>query len=174
MGDISGEEQFKMYLEFQNEIDETMFLAQQKAELCLGESYIPRQVLLISSRVPKVTLLQCAILPDVITFVYDFERATYLELINKIANALDEYKQGAKIKNLGIICKGGPGHLYLFANKPVTPAKLFKDHKMMTFWKVLGVMMSKLVPEETVIHFMESNVDGNKQGEQVRYLITHC
>ena len=23
----------------------------------------------------------------------------------KIANALDEYKQGAKIKNLGIICK---------------------------------------------------------------------
>lgn len=105
MGDISGEEQFKMYLEFQNEIDETMFLAQQKAELCLGESYIPRKVLLISSRVPKVTLLQCAILPDVITFVYDFERATYLELINKIANALDEYKQGAKIKNLGIICK---------------------------------------------------------------------
>lgn len=70
MGDISGEEQFKMYLEFQNEIDETMFLAQQKAELCLGESYIPRKVLLISSRVPKVTLLQCAILPDVITFVY--------------------------------------------------------------------------------------------------------
>lgn len=45
MGDISGEEQFKMYLEFQNEIDETMFLAQQKAELCLGESYIPRKVL---------------------------------------------------------------------------------------------------------------------------------
>ena len=34
--------------------------------------------------------------------------------------------------------------------------------------------MSKLVPEETVIHFMESNVDGNKQGEQVRYSITHC
>ena len=27
--------------------------------------------------------------------------------------------------------------------------------------------MSKLVPEETMIHFMESNVDGNKQGEQV-------
>ena len=61
--------------------------------------------------------------------------------------------------------------------------KLFKDYKMMTyginylcylikfhcysFWKVLGTMMSKLVPEETVIHFMESNVDGNKQGEQV-------
>ena len=37
-----------MYLEFQNEIDETMFLAQQKAELCLGESYVPRQVLVSS------------------------------------------------------------------------------------------------------------------------------
>ena len=72
--------------------------------------------------------------------------------------------------------------MYLFANKPVTPVKLFKNHKMMTyvinydtlikfhcyrFWKVLGAMMSKLVPEETIIHFMESNVDGNKQGEQV-------
>lgn len=34
-----------MYLEFQNQIDETMFLAQQKAELCLGESYVPRKVL---------------------------------------------------------------------------------------------------------------------------------
>lgn len=69
---------------------------------------------------------------------------------DKIANALDNYRQGAKIKNLGIICKvkiktifkqndtvlhitqGGPGYLYLFANKPVTPVKLFKDHKMMT------------------------------------------
>lgn len=30
------------------------------------------------------------------------------------------------------LLQGGPGHLYLFANKPVTPAKLFKDHKMMT------------------------------------------
>ena len=75
-----------MYLEFQNEIDETMFLAQQKAELCLGDSYVPRKVLvsntfntlllpylevqLISSRVPKVKLLQSAILPEVITFVY--------------------------------------------------------------------------------------------------------
>lgn len=28
--------------------------------------------------------------------------------------------------------------------------------------------MSKLVPDETTIHFMESNVDGNKQGEQVQ------
>ena len=36
-----------MYLEFQNKIDETMFLAQQKAELCLGESYVPRKVLVI-------------------------------------------------------------------------------------------------------------------------------
>ena len=34
-----------MYLEFQNQIDETMFLAQQKAELCLGELYVPRKVL---------------------------------------------------------------------------------------------------------------------------------
>ena len=37
------------------------------------------------------------------------------------------------------------------------------------FWRVLGVMMSKLVPEETTIHFMESNVNGNKQGEKVWY-----
>jgi len=43
-----GQEQFRMYLEFQNEIDETMFLAQQKAELCLGESYVPRKVLVSS------------------------------------------------------------------------------------------------------------------------------
>ena len=38
-----------MYLEFQNEIDETMFLAQQKAELCLGDSYVPRKVLVSNS-----------------------------------------------------------------------------------------------------------------------------
>ena len=31
--------------------------------------------------------------------------------------------------------------------------------------------MSKLAPEETFIHFMESNVDGNKQGEQVTYVL---
>ena len=44
-GDNTGVEQFKMYLEFQNEIDETMFLAQQKAELALGESYVPCKIL---------------------------------------------------------------------------------------------------------------------------------
>ena len=79
-----------------------------------------------------------------------YEQKTYCKYsVDKIASALDDYKQGAKIKNLGIICKvisnyncllrrinviqGGPGHLYLFANKPVTPVKLVKDHKMMTY-----------------------------------------
>ncbi len=32
----------------------------------------------------------------------------------------------------------------------------------------MGNQMSKLVPDQSVIHLMESNVAGNKKGEQVR------
>ena len=38
-----------------------------------------------------------------------------------------------------------------------------------SFWKKLGSYMSKVSNEEkSMIHFMESNVCGNKQGEEVR------
>lgn len=47
-----------MYLEFQNEIDETMFLAQQKAEMCLGDSYVPRKVLVSHiTNIPRATMM---------------------------------------------------------------------------------------------------------------------
>ena len=36
------------------------------------------------------------------------------------------------------------------------------------FWQGLGHHMSKLYPGQSVIHLMESNVAGNRQGENVR------
>ena len=37
-----------------------------------------------------------------------------------------------------------------------------------SFWKKLGTFMSKVSKDQSVVHFMESNVGGNKQGEEVR------
>lgn len=36
------------------------------------------------------------------------------------------------------------------------------------FWRDLGSCMSKISKEPSVVHLMESNVSGNKQGEMVR------
>ena len=64
--------------------------------------------------------------------------------------------------------QGGPGHLYLLRGKVLTPAKLRKSEELVAFWRGLGGHMSKLLPGQSVVHLMESNVAGNKQGELVR------
>ena len=42
------------------------------------------------------------------------------------------------------------------------------NHFFLSFWKKLGTFMSKVSKEQSMVHFMESNVGGNKQGEEVR------
>lgn len=83
-------------------------------------------------------------------------RITFYYVPALLKATLDNYKEGAKAKHLGVVCKvkflcsltmmadpcisllsftlsflccckGGPGYMYLLKGKPVTPAKLIKD-----------------------------------------------
>ena len=80
--------------------------------------------------------------------------------------------------------------MYLLWKKPITPAKLAKERDLLKFsynickmcmiinfrfWKTLGSYMSKISnTEKSVIHLMESNVAGNKQGEEVHLKHVEC
>ena len=146
-------------------------------------------------------------------FLKDFS-SSLTDLLNDIAQLLENFRPGAKAKNLGIVCKvristpaisdflmssisnnyrvdldtatwwGNVQLLQLswetgtksysklsYYSSIVLPLKAAAPHYsillFIRFWQGLGHHMSKLHPGQSVIHMMESNVAGNRQGENV-------
>lgn len=73
-----------------------------------------------------------------------------------------------------VFSKAVDGHAWVY--RSMLPLRLSNGHHVSLhlssfckcrFWQGLGHHMSKLLPGQAVIHLMESNVAGNRQGESV-------
>ncbi|XP_071511220.1 NMDA receptor synaptonuclear signaling and neuronal migration factor-like [Diadema antillarum] len=157
---------------FQSEITELQWYAEQQLEVteCGGPDYQPPRILLISSNVPKADMLQAtAHEKGVLVFNYDFNNDTFDTLLDAIRVNLQAYRQGCKARSLCIYASGGPGYLYILKKKVLTTAKLKKESEadQVRFWKEVGKMMSRINPEDTVIHIMGCNILGSESGLQM-------
>ncbi|XP_032722218.1 NMDA receptor synaptonuclear signaling and neuronal migration factor isoform X1 [Lontra canadensis] len=141
-----------------------------EAVACDTAGFVPPQVQLISSKVPKAEFIPTIIRrddPSIIPILYDHEHATFEDILEEIEKKLNIYHKGAKIWKMLIFCQGGPGHLYLLKNKVATFAKVEKEEDMIHFWKRLSRLMSKVNPEPNVIHIMGCYILGNPNGEKL-------
>ncbi|XP_011679106.1 NMDA receptor synaptonuclear signaling and neuronal migration factor isoform X1 [Strongylocentrotus purpuratus] len=157
---------------FQDEITELKWYAEQQLEitLCGGKEYVPPRILLISSKVPKAEVLEETKKEEgIIVIRYDFNNDTFDTLIDAIRVNLEAYKPGCMAQSLCLYAQGGPGYLYMLKKKVLTTAKLKKENEadQVRFWKELGKMMSRIHPEDTVIHIMGCNILGSESGLQL-------
>ncbi|XP_064395215.1 NMDA receptor synaptonuclear signaling and neuronal migration factor-like [Halichondria panicea] len=148
-----------------DDIDRARFYTAQQVEAGLP-NYQPQRIVLISSNIPKAQRLRKAVRDDVLATVYDFS-SDLGQVLEAVRELLEGVTAGAKAKHIAIVTKGGPGYVYLVRKTPLTPAKLKRNQAMLKFWRGLGGQMSKLFPGQSTIHFMESNMGGNKQGEKL-------
>ncbi|XP_041481537.1 NMDA receptor synaptonuclear signaling and neuronal migration factor-like isoform X2 [Lytechinus variegatus] len=167
-----GEKTKQEFGNFQDEITELKWYAEQQLEmtLCGGKDYVPPRILLISSKVPKAEVLEETRRDKgVLVFRYDFNNDTFESIIDAIRINLQDYKPGCMAQSLCLYAQGGPGYVYMLKKKVLTTAKLKKESEadQVRFWKEIGKMMSRIHPEDTVIHVMGCNLLGSESGLQL-------
>nr|XP_054770241.1 NMDA receptor synaptonuclear signaling and neuronal migration factor-like isoform X2 [Lytechinus pictus] len=167
-----GEKTKQEFGNFQDEITELKWYAEQQLEmtLCGGKDYVPPRILLISSKVPKAEVLEETRRDKgVLVFRYDFNNDTFESIIDAIRINLQDYKPGCMAQSLCLYAQGGPGYVYMLRKKVLTTAKLKKESEadQVRFWKEIGKMMSRIHPEDTVIHVMGCNLLGSESGLQL-------
>ena len=155
-------ESFELY---QDDISELKWKSQQLIETStMGENYEPQKILLISSNMERSEWLARVSLQDVHVIVYQFAEVELRDLLENISISLDDYRVGSKAKRIAFVCQGGPGYVYICRGKVLTSRKLQKSRELREFIKALGTFISKKDPLDAKIHFIGSNVLGNKQG----------
>ncbi|XP_059155787.1 uncharacterized protein LOC131940898 [Physella acuta] len=86
---------------------------------------LPRLVL-ISSKVPRCQSMARAVIKDghVTCLVYDFDRWCFQDILDECQHRLENDFNGCKAQSVLLICKGGPGYLYMLRNFVLTPQKI--------------------------------------------------
>ncbi|XP_071948911.1 NMDA receptor synaptonuclear signaling and neuronal migration factor-like [Antedon mediterranea] len=167
---ISDQVQHELHC-FQDEIVELKWNADQQLEKNFMLDTEPARIVFISSKIGKPELLADAVLdkPNVITIAYDFEKDTFEDLIDRMRSKLNEYKKGCRAQSVCLYCQGGPGFLYVVKRKVLTAVKLKKpsEKDQRQFWTSVGDMMSKVNPDNTIVHVMGSNILGSENGQQL-------
>ncbi|KAK3598278.1 hypothetical protein CHS0354_022594 [Potamilus streckersoni] len=175
---LKKEETSKLCNDMQNEIDNvqseiqrTKWLSEKHIErITVGPSFNSPRVVLVSSKVPKHTLLQKTFKDEhILPVYYDYEEWTFSDIIKAVQQKLETHKRGCKAKSILIFCQGGPGYMYLLRNCVVTPQKMEKKsyHGLVEFWQEIGSCISKLTPEEAAVHIMGCRLIDNDQGRKL-------
>lgn len=155
-------ESFELY---QDDITELKWKSQQLVETTtMGDDYEPQKILLISSNMERPEWLARVSLRDVHVILYEFSQVGLTDILQNISLSLDDYRVGSKAKRIAFVCQGGPGFVYICRGKVLTSKKLQKNRELREFLKELGNLISKKDPSDAKVHFIGSNVLGNKQG----------
>ncbi|PIK49092.1 putative NMDA receptor synaptonuclear signaling and neuronal migration factor isoform X3 [Apostichopus japonicus] len=153
-----GEKTQEEFKNFQDEITELRWKAEQQMREMSWRHTLPRRVLFISSNVQKSSELTEAGLPDVLTFHYDFTKDTFENLIKMLELNLEAYKPGSRARSICFVSQGGPGVLYLLKKRALTVPKLKKESEadQVRFWESVGRRMSKVSYQDSIIHLFDS------------------
>jgi len=150
---------------YQGDITELKWKSQQLIETAtMGDDYEPQKILLISSNMERPEWLARVTLREVHVIMYEFAEVKLKDLLENISLSLADYRVGSKAKRIAFACQGGPGYVYICRGKVLTSKKLQKNRELREFVRQLGDFISKKDPSDTKIHFIGSNVLGNKQG----------
>ena len=155
-------ESFELY---QEDITELKWKSQQLVETTtMGDDYEPQKILLISSNMERPDWLARVSLREVHVILYEFSKVGLTDILTNIRMSLDDYRVGSKAKRIAFVCQGGPGYVYICRGKVLTSKKLQKNRDLQEFLKELGNLISKKDPSDAKVHFIGSNVLGNKRG----------
>ncbi|XP_057308818.1 NMDA receptor synaptonuclear signaling and neuronal migration factor-like [Hydractinia symbiolongicarpus] len=153
-----GDKTKESFANLQDDIDELRWKGEQQKERNWTDNsqYEPLSVVIIASNINKPDVLKKISTATVI--VYDFNNTNLNSLLEKIKTKLDNYKEGCKLKSLGIVCKGGPGHFYLLKGVVCTSVKMEKGNLWKDFYQKLGSMCSKLEPVSCSIDLIVDDI----------------
>ncbi|XP_022328657.1 NMDA receptor synaptonuclear signaling and neuronal migration factor-like isoform X1 [Crassostrea virginica] len=162
------EESFEFCL---TEAEKVKWLSEQQFEKALvGSNFEPPRLVLISSKIPKHHVIPKMLLThNVVHIVYDFEIATFNEILEMVSGKLESIKSGCKAKSILLLCQGGPGYLYILRKFAVTPQKLKKESYkcVREFWRTLSSHVSKIDQSESAIHISGCTLEDSFQGREV-------
>ncbi|XP_036367938.1 uncharacterized protein LOC118767452 [Octopus sinensis] len=149
--------------QYQDEIDYTRWISEQHLErIHRSLDHKPSRLVIISSKISQKQFLIDALLPNTFDLIYDYDNFSTTDLIDAIQRKLD----GKKVECLLMMCKGGPGYIYLLKNHVVTPQKLKTSdcQALIWFWKSLEQVISKLEEESAAIHILVPRLTDIQQG----------
>lgn len=162
------EEPFQFCL---TEVEKVKWLSEQQFEKALvGSNFEPPRLVLISSKIPKHHVIPKMLLAqNAVHIVYDFEVASFNEILEMISSKLESIKSGCKAKSILLLCQGGPGYLYILRKFAVTPQKLKKESYkcVREFWRTLSSYVSKIEQNESAIHISGCSLEESFQGREV-------
>ena len=168
---ISGKTK-ESFDQYQDDITELKWKSEQQIErTTLGDDYVPQKILLIASNIPKSELLASVTLNSVHVCLYNFAEMDLDGLYEQIMDSLNDYRSGSKARRIGLICQGGPGHIYLTKGIVVTVQKLEKHDFVRDFFKKLSNCMSKLDANDAKIQILGNNNVGKKAAAKHEKLI---
>lgn len=153
-----GDKTKESFANLQDDIDELRWKGEQQKERNWTDNsqYKPQYIVIIASNIDKTDVLKKISTATVI--VYDFNNSNLNSLLEIIKTKLDNYKKGCKLKSLGIVCKGGPGHFYLLKGVVCTSVKMEKGNLWKGFYQKLGSMCSKLEPVSCSIDLIVDDI----------------
>ncbi|BFZ19975.1 hypothetical protein BsWGS_23014 [Bradybaena similaris] len=115
----------------------------------------------------------CNIQPTLMFFshvLYDFDKWSFDDILAESRSLLDSHQARGTVRSVLLICKGGPGYLYLLKNFVMTPHKLEsgKYTAMAEFWKQLSHMVCDVSARDAPMHIFGEIIDQSAEGQALK------